>query len=278
MIKLVDILKEILQEGNNPFGKIAYHGSPKLFDFNSLDITRVSLAKGVTGEFIEETASELSGVGLYITLDLWMNNPPEWYKQVINPVFDEGTKGSQSAQKYAGNVLPTYIYQVELADDINLEGYYYKDMDGRNLSKNQMDILLKEGIDGLYDGNVEAVIINKSKINSFKLVYKAEDYMTQIFQIDMTNINAWSDVSPHNYKIINQAIDQSTWVCFKKNELESYIKQILGNTYNEIYTYKGIKLYSNAPKEAMDFPKRYNIKDYKFISVSESLINNWVKA
>ena len=153
MIKLVDILKEILQEGNNPFGKIAYHGSPKLFDFNSLDITRVSLAKGVTGEFIEETASELSGVGLYITLDLWMNNPPEWYKQVINPVFDEGTKGSQSAQKYAGNVLPTYIYQVELADDINLEGYYYKDMDGRNLSKNQMDILLKEGIDGLYDGN-----------------------------------------------------------------------------------------------------------------------------
>jgi len=277
MIKLIDILKEILKEENNPFGKISYHGSPKIFDLNSLDIARSSLARTVTGDFIEETASELSGVGLYVTLDLWIDNPPEWYKHVINPVYNEGTKGRQSAQKYAGIILPTYIYQVELADDINLEKYDYKDMDGQNIRKNEMDILLKEGIDGLYDGKVEAVIINKDKIKSFKLAYKAEDYMTQIFQIDMTKINAWSDVSPHNYKTVNQAIDESTWMCVKKDKLKYYIEQILGNTYNEIYNYKDKKLYSNAPKEAMDFPKKYNIKDYKFISVSESSINNWVK-
>jgi len=158
MIKLLDLIKEILQEGNNPFGKVVYHGSHFKLDLNSLDIDRKSLTRNLDGTIIKETGSERDGVGFYVSLDLWLDNPGDFYDRVLNPVHKEGTKGNESAQKYAGNDVPGYIYQVDLSDDINLEEYGYKNIDGRNISKEQKEKLLAEGIDGLYDGKTEAVI------------------------------------------------------------------------------------------------------------------------
>jgi hypothetical protein len=264
MIKLLDLIKEILQEGNNPYGKVVYHGSSFKLDLNSLDIDRKSLARNLDGTIIKETGSERDGVGFYVSLDLWLNNPGDFYDRVLNPVHKEGTKGNESAQKYAGNDVPGYIYQVDLSDDINLEEYGYNGVDGKNVRKGQKDKLLAEGIDGLYEGKIEAVILNKEKIKSLKLVYKAEKLMKQIIPLKTDGIEYWSHF--HNKENRRKALDVANWVCVKEINLDSYLKQELGD-YFKFYNDKEVQVYTNAPKEVDDFPSKYNIEDYKFLKV-----------
>ena len=219
MIKLLNLLKEVLQEGNNPFDKIAYHGSKYKFDLNSLDIDRVNLTRDITGRIVE-TASSQRGVGFYITLNLWLTNGEEWYSHIYNPIYKEGTKGSESAAKYAGSDTPAYIYQVELDNDINLEKYGYKNIDGRNVSKQQKEALLKEGIDGLYEDKSEAVILNKDKIKSIKLAYKAEERMKEVTAVDINKVKyATEFLSPYQYK--NFEI-QMEYIHIPPNTLDSY--------------------------------------------------------
>ena len=277
-MKLIDILKESLKEGNNPFGKVVYHGSRSKFDLNSLDIDRVSLARNSDGTIIKETGSERYGVGFYVSLDLWLDNPGDFYDRVLNPVHKEGTKGNESAQKYTGNDVPGYIYQVDLSDDINLEEYGYKNIDGKNVRKQQKDTLLAEGIDGLYDGKTEAVILNKDKIKSIKLAYKAEKLMKQIIPLKTDGIDSWYQFTNNSDR--REASDPANWVCVKENNLDSYLKQELGD-YFKFLNYEKFQIYSNAPKEVDDFPLRdipskYNVKDYKFLKV-HSAFPDWEK-
>jgi hypothetical protein len=272
-MNLIDILKEILQEGNNPFGKVVYHGSRSKFDLNSLDTDRVSLTRNQDGTIIKETGSERYGVGFYVSLDLWLNNPGDFYDRVLNPVHKEGTKGNESAQKYAGVDVPGYIYQVDLSDDINLEEYGYKNIDGKNVRKQQKDNLLAEGIDGLYEGKTEAVILNKEKIKSIKLAYKAEKLMKQIIPLKTDGIKYWSQL--HMDKDRREAKDPANWVCVKEINLDSYLKQELGD-YFKFHDYKGVQVYTNAPEEVDDFPGKYNIKDYKFLEVHSAFLD-WEK-
>ena len=275
MQQLAGILKEelgVLQEENNPFGKVVYHGGKYLMTYDSLDLGRTSITRDATGRIVE-TASDMKGVGLYVSLDIWVDDPSQNNK-IINPVFKEGSKGLESAQKYAtGKSLgypPAYIYRVELADNINLESYGYKNIVGRNIGKDQMEALLKEGIDGLYSGKTEAVILNKDKITSFKLVYKAEDNMLMVQPGDKNKINKWMDARGKENYI------EDEWVAIKKNTLDSHLKQILGNEYTELNNDGKSRIFSNAPEDSIEHPSKYSVKDYKFYYVKNEFLD-WVK-
>ena len=275
MIKLLNLLKEVLQEGNNPFGKTAYHGSKYKFDLNSLDIDRVNLTRDITGRIVE-TASSQRGVGFYITLNLWLTNGEEWYSHIYNPIYKEGTKGSESAAKYAGSDTPAYIYQVELDNDINLEKYGYKNIDGRNVSKQQKEALLKEGIDGLYEDKSEAVILNKDKIKSIKLAYKAEERMKKVTAVDINKVKyATEFLSPYQYK--NFEI-QMEYIHIPPNTLDSYLTKILGGKYTILGDPKKPSyVASNIPEDYLNKPSKYDRTKYKFYTV-ESGYQYWVKA
>jgi hypothetical protein len=276
MIKLLDLLKEVLQEGNNPFGKTAYHGSKYKFDLNSLDIDRVNLTRDITGRIVE-TASSQTGVGFYITPNLWPDNGEEWYSHIYNPIHKERTKGvSESAAKYAGSDIPAYIYQVELDNDINLEKYGYKNIDGRDVSKQQKEALLKEGIDGLYEDKSEAVILNKDKIKSIKLVYKAEEWMKEVKAVDVNKVKYRANfLSFDQYK--NFEI-QMEYIHIPPNTLDSYLTKILGGKYTILGNpKKPYYVASNIPEDYENSPSKYDITKYKFYTV-KSGYQYWVKA
>ena len=276
MIKLLDLLKEVLQEGNNPFSKTSYHGSKYKFDLNSLDIDRVNLTRDITGRIVE-TASSQKGVGFYITLNLWLNNGEEWYSHIYNPIYKEGTKGgSESAAKYAGSDTPAYIYQVELDNDINLEKYGYKNIDGRNVSKQQKEALLKEGIDGLYEDKSEAVILNKDKIKSIKLAYKAEERMKEVTAVDINKVKYTTEfLSPYQYK--NFEI-QMEYIHIPPNTLDSYLTKILGGKYTILGDPKKPSyVASNIPEDYLNKPSKYDRTKYKFYTVGSGY-QYWVKA
>jgi hypothetical protein len=297
MIKLLDLIKEILQEGNNPFGKVVYHGSSKKFDLNSLDIDRKSIARGLDGRIIRETGSEQTGVGLYVSLALWMNDK----KNILNPIYKDGFMGNESAEKYAhisNDGFPDYIYKIVLSDDINLEKYGYKNIDGRNISKGQKEKLLEEGIDGLYDGKTEAVILNKDKIESLDIAYIAEDLMTRITPIKMDEIKSWDDV-PTSDSGASQGIDIYKQVQMGNENVDKYLKETLKVPYVfESFSSKDY-IVTNAPKEVTDAVyneewddeknmtdttkqdearKKYPVKNYKFYYVQPyDGFYNWKK-
>jgi hypothetical protein len=297
MIKLLDLIKEILQEGNNPFGKVVYHGSSKKFDLNSLDIDRKSIVRGLDGRIIRETGSEQTGVGLYVSLALWMNDK----KNILNPIYKDGFMGNESAEKYAhisNDGFPDYIYKIVLSDDINLEKYGYKNIDGRNISKGQKEKLLEEGIDGLYDGKTEAVILNKDKIESLDIAYIAEDLMTRITPIKMDEIKSWNNV-PTSDSGASQGIDIYKQVQMGNENVDKYLKETLKVPY--IFESFSSKDYiaTNAPKEVTDAVyneewddeknmtdttkqdearKKYPVKNYKFYYVQPyDGFYNWKK-
>jgi hypothetical protein len=250
MIKLLDLIKEILQEGNNPFGKVVYHGSSKKFDLNSLDIDRKSIARGSDGRIIRETGSEKTGVGLYVSLALWMNDK----KNILNPIYKDGFMGNESAEKYAhisNDGFPDYIYKIVLSDSINLEKYGYENIDGKNISKEQKDKLLAEGIDGLYDGKTEAVILNKDKIESLDIAYIAEDLMTRITPIKMDKVKSWGDVPTSDYGATRD-MDIYKQVQMSNENVDKYLKETLKVPY--IFQSFSSKDYitTNAPKEVTD--------------------------
>jgi len=297
MIKLLDLIKEILQEINNPFGKVVYHGSSKKFDLNSLDIDRKSIARGSDGKIIRETGSEKIGVGLYVSLALWMNDK----KNILNPIYKDGFMGNESAEKYAhisNDGFPDYIYKIVLSDDINLEKYGYKNIDGRNISKEQKEKLLAEGIDGLYDGKIEAVILNKDKIESLDIAYIAEDLMTRISPIKMDEVKSWNGVPTSDSKA-SQGIDIYKQVQMSNENVDKYLKETLKVPYIfESFSSKDY-IVTNAPKEVTDAVyneewddeknmtdttkqdearKKYPVKNYKFYYVQPyDGFYNWKK-
>jgi len=301
MIKLLDLIKEILQEINNPFGKVVYHGGSKKFDLNSLDIDRKSLARSPDGRIIRETGSEQTGVGFYVSLDLFENFPDDFYDRILNPVYKEGTRGNESANKYAHishDGFPDYIYRVVLSDDINLEKYGYKNIDGRNVSKEQKEKLLAEGIDGLYNEKTEAVILNKDKIESLDIAYIAEDLMTRISPIKMDEVKSWNDVPTSDFGA-SQGIDQNKQIQMSNENVDKYLKETLKVPY--IFESFSSKDYiaTNAPKEVIDAVyneewddeknmtdttkqdearKKYPVKNYKFYYVQPyEGFYNWKK-
>lgn len=295
MIKLLDLIKEILQEESNPFvGKIVYHGSSFKLDLNSLDMTRSSIARNPDGTIIKETGSEKTGTGLYISLDLWFKQQDSNF--ILNPVYKEGTQGYEPAVKYAGDPPNAYIYQVELADDINLEEYNYKNLNGKNINKDERDMLLKEGIDGLYESNVEAVILNKDKIKSLKLAYIAKDLMTTIAPIKMDEITSWDGIP---FRSRNVKTDNYKQIQIGNENVDKYLNETL-KAPNKVYDLSGKDfIVTNAPKEIIDAVytgewddeknmedttkrdearKKYPVKNYKFYYVNPYRgLRNWKK-
>ena len=189
MIKLVDIIKEIMNP-NEDF----YHGTGWELTLPGLDMERTNVPKAG-----RTTGSTLSGTGLYTTKDLWSNQDAH---DETNPVFKDGTRGPQSAEKYAKGYSknkvdlttdhPIYIYKVKLKPDFNLVDDSSKDFpsgyDMKNINPQQRKELLAQGIDGINAGD-EQILLNKDKIASITLAYKATKYGT-----DHLHLPIWEKV------------------------------------------------------------------------------------
>jgi len=189
MIKLVDLLKEIM----NP-SETYYHGTGFPITLSNLTLTTTNR---VTGGVAGRTASANNGTGLYVTRDLWSDGMVHYNEN--DPIFKQGTRGRHSAEKYAykwhkrtdskGTFTgghPIYIYEIKLKSDFNSLDEYDRsgklekavpNIDVRNINKEQIQQLLAAGIDGIDMGN-EQVILNKDKIQSFNLAYRATKYGT----------------------------------------------------------------------------------------------------
>jgi len=172
MIKLVDIIKEIIDEGQINMGTV-YHGSDKLITLESLQLTRTSDMLGSS----HRGSARVGGVGIYVAKDLWRDGYQK-YKEEL-PAYREGTFGNNSAEKYAivasffnnGSKVtaPLYIYRVEISPKANIQS-------GQNpqITPNEATTYREQGIDGLLDNYGEGVILNKDVITSFTLAYRAD--------------------------------------------------------------------------------------------------------
>jgi len=193
VIKLVDIIKEIMNPSDD-----FYHGTGWEITLPSLDMERANVA-----QYGRRTGSSVYGTGLYVTRDLWSSQDTHYED---NPVFKQGTRGTQSAEKYAkgwsnrsdekgvwtGN-HPIYIYKVKLKPDFKSVDDSSKDLpsskyDMRSIDSQQRKELLAMGIDGIDAGN-EQLILNKDKIASITLAYKATKYGT-----DHLHLPIWEKV------------------------------------------------------------------------------------
>jgi len=197
-IKGSTLVESTLNELKLP--NILYHGSKFKFDFNSLQLSREGIQKNN-----DKTGSSERGYGFYVTKDLWTisRNPlsKTYDKRLIQPLYKEGTFGHESAEKYAGNAIEgsSYIYAIELADDINLdqvENIY-------NVEKTTALKYLEKGIHGSYNmqshGVQEVVVFTKDKIKSLKLIYYADKTMLKVSLINYkTEKLIFEKIIPHN--------------------------------------------------------------------------------
>jgi len=181
MIKLVDILREIMNP-NEDF----YHGTGWEITLQNLNMERANIA-----QHGRRTGSSVNGTGLYVTRDLWSSNTPHYED---NPATKEGTRGNESAEKYAygwnkrsddkgvwTTNHPIYIYKVKLKPDFYSVDNSSNDLpigyDMRNINPQQHKELLARGIDGIDEGS-EQLVLNKDKIESITLAYRATKYGT----------------------------------------------------------------------------------------------------
>jgi hypothetical protein len=178
MIKLVDLLREIMKPSED-----FYHGTGWEITLQNLDMERTNVPKAG-----RTTGSSLSGTGLYVTRDLWSSQDAHYED---NPVTKEGPKGVESAEKYAKGYSknrvdlttghPIYIYKVKLKPDFHSVDQGSKELPNRvnmqNVNKEQRKECLALGIDGI-DLGQESLILNKDKIASITLAYKATKYGT----------------------------------------------------------------------------------------------------
>ena len=184
MIKLVDIIKEIMNPSED-----FYHGTGWELTLPGLDMERANVA-----QYGRRTGSSVNGTGLYLTRDIWGDNYAHYDNYQDNPFFKQGSKGPQSAEKYARGWSkksddkgawtfnhPIYIYKVKLKPDFNSIDDNSKDLptkyDMRNINSQERKELLAMGIDGIDEGD-EQLILNKDKIASITLAYKATKYGT----------------------------------------------------------------------------------------------------
>jgi len=191
VIKLVDIIKEIMNPSED-----FYHGTGWEITLPSLDMERANIA-----QYGRRTGSSVGGTGLYVTRDLWSSQDAH---DEDNPVFKQGTKGTQSAEKYAKGWSdrsdekgvwtgkhPIYIYKIKLKPDFHsidsskLQSPY----DMRNINSQQRKELLAQGIDGI-DGGNEQLVLNKDKILSITLAYKATTY----YETPTSYLPTWNKV------------------------------------------------------------------------------------
>jgi hypothetical protein len=174
-----------------------YHGTGFTITLDNLTLTTTGR---VTGGVAGRTSSANNGTGLYVTRDLWSDGATHYDEN--DHIFKQGTRGRHSAEKYAykwhkrtdsqGNFTgghPIYIYEIKLKSDFNSLDEYDRsgelekavpNIDVRNINKEQIQQLIAAGIDGI-DMKNEQVILNKDKIQSFNLAYKATKYSTDHF-------------------------------------------------------------------------------------------------
>ena len=181
MIKLVEILREIMNP-NEDF----YHGTGWEITLQNLDMERANVS-----QHGRRTGSSVHGTGLYVTRDLWSSQDTHYEDDLVTK---QGTKGLQSAEKYAKGWSrksdekgiwtgdhPIYIYKVKLKPDFNSVDSSSNDLprgyDMRSISSQQRKELLTQGIDGIDEGE-EQLVLNKDKIASITLAYKATKYGT----------------------------------------------------------------------------------------------------
>jgi len=190
---------------------IVYHGSGNKLELDSIEINRENLVN------IDQKGTGSKGYGFYVTKDLW-DNSRDNDKRIFQSLYKEGTKGNQSAEKYAqwsfDKTKKAYIYKIELNSNIKLK--YNNDA---NVTKEELQEYIKAGYDGLSDKN-EGVIFNKEKIKSLKLIYYADDFMIEVAEFEKGKINH------DNAKIIPQKY------------LNVLLKKSLGETYKFAYKTK----------------------------------------
>lgn len=187
--------------------KIFYHGSNNLFDLNTLQTDRSKF----DSETKKDTSDKSTGSsqkfgnchGFYLTKDLWSG--PKRDERIYQPLYNEGTSGNESAEKYAYQLFSTkkiaYIYQIELTDDVNLQQGTDACVDNTEYNN-----YIKNGIDGLYGSN-ESVIFNSKKIKSLVPIYYADStcyIVSELVRGTPNNDNAI--IVPYEY--INYALKQ----------------------------------------------------------------------
>jgi hypothetical protein len=285
MQKLAGILNEEETQKNNPFGKVVYHGSSFKLDLNSLDIARASLTRDASGNIVKETTSEKSGNGFYVTKDLWShpyNTVDKGNMSYLIPAYKEGKSGPESAEKYSMHGDQNYIYQITLKDDFNFEKYDYMGIDGRNVSPDNLNKLLSKGIDGLYNNDIEAVILNKDKIASLKLIYTAKDTTKSIVIVDSQKAK-WHQIFSTSNKDIPYIIPQYV---VKPQDVEKIVSEKMGGPFINMGDPKKI-IYTNIDKNRLEeFDEAYNngtvnekfpITNIKVIIVNNFIAPNWEK-
>jgi len=309
-MKLLELYNQLLLESStNPYGNIVYHGSPSKFDLNALDLGRDSIKRDEHGYIVREidnvideaTDSGKEGTGLYVTKDLWSHHSINDHKRrPFNPVYDEGSNGHESAEKYAnwGDGKVGYIYKIVLSNDFRFESYNYKGLgswfNAKNITPDIREKLLQKGIDGLYE-SYEAVILDGRHIQSFDLIYTNKNNYQQIISADPKTINYdWN-----NIRQIRYGSDPENFMV-RPEDLQSSLESILGKfgspftneEYGFIDTNKAGRAYFNIPKSRFDLllqsddeaeseklKKSYRLDhpSLKSVMVSNSGGHNWFK-
>jgi hypothetical protein len=238
------IIKKLLREGLLTEGlalpTTLYHGSPNTLDIN--DMERNNVRRNDIGVIMKETASEITGTGLYVTKWTWENRDNVTDKKVYNDAYKYGTtkesNGSgESAQKYSGGKLPAFIYEIKVSNDFNWDVYGTRitgnEVNGYNINKEERNQLLQKGVDGLNHGDMEGVILNPEKVVSAKLAFKAENNLLYVTTLNPetvvpTNFSLWNIIAGGTYKIENAFSQWPNVIFIKPENKEAYLKQNFG--------------------------------------------------
>jgi hypothetical protein len=240
-----EIIKKLLREGllseDTTLPTTLYHGTTNTLDIN--DMERNNVRRNDIGVIMKETASEITGTGLYVTKWTWENRDNVTDKKVYNDIYKYGTikennSSGESAQKYAGGNLPAFIYEIKVSNDFNWDVYDTritgKQVNGYNINKEERNQLLQKGVDGLNHGDMEGVILNAEKVISSRLAFKAENYLLYVTTLNPetvvpTNWSLWNLITGNTYSGIEKAFSKFPDIIFIKPEnKDTYIKQNLG--------------------------------------------------
>lgn len=162
------------------------------------------------------TGSSNYGTGIYFTPNLGFDES--------NPSYSDSgriqnTYRGENAYKWAYDDNEGYIYIMKLKPNANIVNQHFSPPNDENFSFNyqniEMDkykVLRENGVDGVYSGVDELVIINTDAIQTFKLYYKF--------------ITKYKVGELQRGKILNPKI-------LNKEDVESHLKGILGDSYKK---------------------------------------------
>ena len=186
------LLRRVIKE-NEDKDNTFYHGTGWDITLQNLDMERSNVV-----QHGRRTGSSAHGTGLYVSIDLWSSQDATYDDDLVKK---QGTKGLQSGEKYAKGWSkksdekgiwtgdhPIYIYKVKVKPDFNMVMYSPPGYDMRSIDRQQRRELLSQGIDGIDHGD-EQLILNKDKIQSITLAYRATKYGT-----DYLHLPIWEKV------------------------------------------------------------------------------------